>query len=82
MQMRFCEIAGKQVINLCDGRVVGLVNDVAFDVKSNKLLAIYARTTQPFVKKMLPWLFPCEEIEISMQEIENICRDVILVRFR
>lgn len=67
MQMRFCEIAGKQVINLCDGRVVGLVNDVAFDVKSNKLLAIYARTTQPFVKKCCHGYF-------LVKKSKSVCR--------
>lgn len=79
--MKFCEICGKEVINIRDGSLVGLVNDIAFEPADYRIYAIYVRSTQPFVKKILPWLFPCEEIEIPVCEIENIAGDVILVRF-
>lgn len=79
--MKFCEICGKQVINLRDGSLVGLVNDIAFDCHDYLISAIYVRSSQPLVKKIFPWFFPCEEIEIPISEIENINGDVILVRF-
>lgn len=79
--MRFCEICGKEVINVRDGTLVGCVNDVAFDPNDYSIYAIYVRPSQTFVKKIFPWFFPCEEIEIPVREIENIAGDVILVRF-
>lgn len=79
--MRYCEICGKEVINISDGSLIGLVNDLEFEVYTYQIEAIFVRPVLPFVKKMLPWLFRCEEIMIPISEIENISGDVILVRF-
>lgn len=80
--MKFSELCGRQVINVKTGCLIGLVNDVGFDAYSYQVKLIYVRPAAKFVKKLLPWFFPCEEIEIPIDEIENICGDVILVRFR
>lgn len=79
--MKFCEICGREVINIRDGTLVGLVNDIAFDQSDYLIYAIYVRPSLTLMKKILPWLFPCEEVEIPVCEIENIAGDVILVRF-
>ena len=79
--MRFCEICGKEVINVRDGTLVGCVNDIAFDPDNYLVYALYVRPSQTMIKKLFPWFFPCEEIEIPIREIENIAGDVILVRF-
>lgn len=79
--MKFCEICGKEVINVRNGSLVGFVNDLAFDPSDYLIYALHVRPAQPFVKKIFPWFFPCEEIEIPIREIENIQGDVILVRF-
>ena len=79
--MKFCEIGGKEVINVRSGTLVGFVNDIGFDECNYVIYAIYVRPTQSFVKKIFPWFFPCEEIEIPVNEIENINGDVVLVRF-
>lgn len=78
--MKFCEICGKQVINLRDGTLIGFVNDLGFNDHDCLIRAIYVRPAQSLVKKILPWFFPCEEIEISINEIENMGGDVLLVR--
>ncbi|MEG0469139.1 PRC-barrel domain-containing protein [Amedibacillus sp. YH-ame6] len=79
--MKFCEIAGKEVINVRNGTLVGFVNDLGFDECNYVIHAIYVRPAQSLVKKIFPWFFPCEEIEIPVNEIENINGDVVLVRF-
>lgn len=79
--MKFSEICGRQVINVIDGGLIGLVSDVIFDPCTYVIHSIVVRPTQSFVKKMLPWFFPCDEIVIPTKEIENIEGDVILVKF-
>lgn len=80
--MRFSQICGKEVINIRNGTLVGLINDIEFDECTYVLTSIFVRPPMPFMKKMLPWFFHCEEIQIPISEIENINGDVILVRFR
>lgn len=80
--MKFSEISGRQVINVIDGSLIGLVSDVIFDPCTYVIHSIVVRPTQTFVKKLFPWFFPCDEIVIPTGEIENIEGDVILVRFR
>lgn len=80
--MRYSEICGKEVINISNGSLIGLVSDLEFEVYSYQIEAIFARPPMPFMKKCLPWLFHCEEVMIPVSEIENIAGDVILVRFR
>lgn len=80
--MKYSTICGKEVINICDGSLIGLVKDVSFDSCTYVIHAIYVAPCKSFVKKIFPWLFPTEEIKISMNEIENINGDVILVKFR
>lgn len=80
--MKYTDICGRQVINVMDGSMIGLVNDVEFDPCTYVIHSIFVHPTQPIVKKLFPWFFPCDEIEVPTQEIENISGDVILVKFR
>lgn len=77
--MRYSELCGKQVINITDGTMIGHIADMSFDSCSYEVKAFYITPCQSFLKKLLPWLFPLEQIEISIREIENIKGDVILV---
>ncbi|WP_416325803.1 PRC-barrel domain-containing protein [[Eubacterium] hominis] len=79
--MRYCEIAGKQVINIRTGGLLGVVSDMGFDPRNYQIYAIFVTPKCSCIKKMLPFLFSREEIEIDVKEIENINGDVILVRF-
>ena len=75
--MRFSDICGKEVINIADGCLIGHVADLEFDSRTFEIFAIYATPCKSFVKK----IFPVEQIQISVSEIENIHGDVILVHF-
>lgn len=79
--MKYTDICGRQVINVVDGSMIGLVNDVEFDPCTYVIRSIFVHPTQSFVKKLFPWFFPCDQIEIPVREIENIAGDVILVKF-
>ena len=78
--MKYSEICGKQVINVMDGARIGLVSDLEFDPCTYTIHAIFVHPTQSMVKKLFPWFFPCDEIEIPIEEIKNISGDVILVK--
>ena len=80
--MRYSDICGKQVINIVDGSLVGHVCDLGFDPHTYEVYALYVQPCRSIVKKLLPWLFSVDEIEITIPEIENISGDVILVHFR
>lgn len=80
--MRYSEICGKQVINVVDGSLVGHVVDLGFDSYTYEVFALYVQPCRSMVKKLLPWLFTVEQIEITVPEIENITGDVILVHFK
>ena len=30
--MRICDLKNKEVVNICDGKIVGFVSDVDFDI--------------------------------------------------
>lgn len=79
--MKYSEIAHKQVINIRNGDLIGLVNDLEFDPYSYQICAIYVAPPVSCIKKMFPWFFNRQEVQIDVKEIENITGDVILVRF-
>lgn len=79
--MKYSDICGKEVINVRDGALIGLVKDLSFDPCTYVIHAIFVSPCKTLVKKILPWFFPREEIKISVNEIENISGDVILVKF-
>ena len=65
-------IREKEVINACDGRRLGYVADIEFDVCDGRITAIVVPLRGGF--------FGCgEEIVIPWQKIQKIGEDVILV---
>lgn len=80
--MRYSEICGKQVVSITSGTLIGHVSDLGFDACQYQVQALYVQPCKPFVKRLLPWLFPTEQIEIPIREIEHIAGDVILVHVR
>lgn len=80
--MRFSDICGKQVINVRDGSLIGCINDLEFDPMTFVIHSFFVRPPQSKVKRIFPWFFPCDEIQIPVSEIENIMGDVILVKVR
>ena len=64
----------KSVVNSCDGRIIGHVCEVIFDVCDGKITAIVVRDDAGFIcfKK-------CEDVIIPWEKIVKIGEDVIIV---
>ena len=63
----------KEVINACDGRRLGYVTDIEFDVCDGRITAIVVPTKNGFFG------YGCEEIVIPWEKIQKIGEDIILV---
>lgn len=61
----------KEVINSCDGRRLGFVTDIEFDVCDGRVTAIIIPVRQGF--------FGCENICVPWEKIQKIGEDIILV---
>jgi YlmC/YmxH family sporulation protein len=76
--LRICELKNKEVINICDGKVLGFVADVDFDIHKGIICAIIVPSACRFFS------FGCKENDyiIPFDKIECIGPDAILVRIR
>jgi YlmC/YmxH family sporulation protein len=76
IQLTFCELRKKDVINLIDGRRLGRIIDVIFNIKGHIEGFIV-----PGIRK---WTFfkACDNIFIKWCDIKKIGEDVILVELR
>lgn len=74
-----CDLRKLEVINLCDGCRLGIVEDVEFDLCLGNITAILL----PKRKNIAEWIkFDCKnKIRIPWSQIERIGADTILVRF-
>ena len=63
----------KEVINSCDGRRLGYVTDIEFDVCDGRVTAIIVPTKGGFLG------CGCEEIVIPWEKIQKIGEAIILV---
>ena len=78
--MRFSEICSKQVVNMKDGSIIGKVHDAEIYREDLCIKSLYVVECAGFINRMLPWLFPMEEIEIPISDIVHIGEDVIMVK--
>lgn len=78
--MRFSQLCRKQVINVKDGSIVGRVKDVEFQEDKLCVVVFYISDCGSLVNRFFPWLFPVEELELSLNDIVSIGEDVILVK--
>ncbi len=72
----FSELRSKEVINLCDGRLLGCVTDLEFNSASGEITAIMLPGDGIFAS-----LSPKNRIVIPWCNIERIGKDTVLVRF-
>ena len=63
----------KEVINACDGKRLGYVTDIEFDVFDGRITAIVVPVKSGFLG------LKCEDIVIPWDRIRKIGEDVILV---
>ena len=73
--MRFCEFKKKEVINVCDCRSLGYVDDLEFDVCTGKICAMIIRE-----QGKLFGMFGCDcEYVIGWDKIVKVGPDIIMV---
>ena len=72
----FCELKGKEVINIIDGRRLGRIIDVVFDVCCNRVLGFVV----PSQNKSWNIFKSSDDIFIPCHDVCKIGQDVILVK--
>ena len=73
-EVTFCELRSKQVVNVADGKALGNIIDVVFDLKTGRILGLVAPGCRRFV------LFkPREDVFIPWRCVRKIGDDVIIV---
>lgn len=72
----FCELRGKEVINIVDGTRLGKIIDIVFGTNCNRVLGFVV----PSQNKSWNIFKSSEDIFIPCQDICKIGKDVILVR--
>jgi len=76
--MRFCELREKEVINICDGKCLGFIDDLDIDCVTGNILAIVIPAPGRFGR----WFKCGDDCVIPWCRIQKIGDDVILVDFR
>ncbi len=74
--MRISELQAKDVVNMMDGKKLGHVMDVEFDMQNGRIEALLV----PHAGKFFGWLGGGTELVIPWKKILKIGADVILVR--
>ena len=75
MELSFCELRAKEVINVCDGKRLGNIIDMVFNSRTGVVTGIVV----PFGRGLFSILKSNQDIFIPYNRIIKIGRDVILV---
>ena len=75
MEMTFCDLKNKDVINICDGRNLGNMTDLVFDTCCGKITGIIV----PASKGFFNFFKANNDLFIPYNRICKIGRDIILV---
>ena len=75
MEMTFCTLKNKDVINICDGRNYGTISDLVFDTCCGKITGIIV----PASKSFLNFFKANNDLFIPYNRICKIGKDIILV---
>jgi YlmC/YmxH family sporulation protein len=73
--MKTSELRAREVINITDGRRLGLATDLEIDAETGRIRAIVV----PGTGRWLSWLGKSDEVVIPWDRIRKIGIDVILV---
>lgn len=76
METTFCELKGKEVINVIDGKRLGRIIDIVFDSCCGRILGLVV----PAYTKSFNIFKTCDDIFIPYANVCKIGEDVILVR--
>ena len=75
MELSFCELRAKEVVNICDGKRLGNIIDLTFSSRTGQVTGIVV----PFGKGLFSILKNTQDIFIPYTRIVKIGKDVILV---
>ena len=75
MEITFCELKNKDIINVCEGKNLGQLNDLVFDSCTGKIIGIIAPTN----KNIFNIFKSNNELFIPYNRICKIGKDIILV---
>ena len=75
MEITFCDLRAKEVVNICDGKLLGNIIDIAFDSCSARITGIVV----PGEKTFFSFFKNHTDIYIPFNRICKIGKDVILV---
>ena len=76
METSFCELKGKEVINIVDGKRLGKIIDIVFDTRFGKMLGIVV----PCYNKSWNIFKQCDDIFVPFNCICKFGEDAILVQ--
>ena len=75
MEISFCELRAKEVVNLFDGKQLGHIIDIIIDTSCSRIVGIVV----PCEKNFLSFFKPTSNLFIPYHRICKIGKDVILV---
>ncbi len=75
MEITFCDLRAKEVVNICDGKLLGNIVDIVFDSCSARITGIVV----PGEKTFFSFLKNNCDVFIPFNRICKIGKDVILV---
>ena len=75
MEISFCTLKNKDVVNMCDGKNLGNINDIIIDTCCGKVLGIVV----PCNKSFFSFFKSNNELFIPYNRICKIGKDIILV---
>ena len=75
MEISFCDLRAKEVVNICDGKALGNIVDLVFDSRSAKITGIVV----PGERNFFSFFKNNQDIFIPFHKICKIGKDVILV---
>ena len=75
MELSFCELRAKEVVNICDGRKMGNIIDLIFDCNCARITGLVV----PGEKSFINFFKGNNDIFIPYNRIRKIGTDIILV---
>lgn len=75
MELSFCELRAKEVVNMCDGKRLGNIIDLTFNSRTGVVTGIVV----PYGRGLFSILRSNQDIFIPYNRIVKIGKDVILV---
>ena len=76
MDISFCKLRNKEVVNICDGKNLGNITDIIIDTNCGKILGLIVPANS---KNIFNFLKSNNDIFIPYNRICKIGKDIILV---